>query len=106
MKHSKIHDKDQAEESLCEEEEEKHGSQERMQPAVNQPPAHRHLLNPQTLLQVRDGNIKSKGTMTGCRGRGHHNHLRYSLILKRKKTHMQKKMRKLTQTILKMTFQP
>lgn len=39
MKHSKIHDKDQAEESRCEEEKGKHGSQEHMQPAGNQPPA-------------------------------------------------------------------
>lgn len=68
MKRGKIHDKDQAEKSRCEEEKDKHGSEERMQPAVNQLPAHRHLLNTQTLLQVKDESIKSKGTRTQAAG--------------------------------------
>lgn len=47
----KIHDKDKTEESHCEEEKDKQGSQERVQPAVYQLLAHRHLLNTQTLLK-------------------------------------------------------
>ena len=50
----KKHDKDKTEESRCEEEKDKQGSQEHMQPAVNQLLAHRHLLNTQTLPKVKD----------------------------------------------------
>ena len=50
----KIHDKDKTEESHREEETDKQGSQERVQPAVYQLLAHRHLLNTQTLLKAKE----------------------------------------------------
>jgi len=66
----KIHDKDKTVESRCEEEKDKQGSREHMQPAVNQLPAHRHLLNTQTLPKVKDESIKPSYSDPGRRGRG------------------------------------